>query len=416
MPEYHQSVPPLTIVTDQFSELIRGVKAFLRQECINNAVAAVSRLESDGNPFRTMLLREKQPWLYALSEFDRLTLRGSRPLPNKAITDGIFFLAYLGALLREIRGTLPRALADRFRARFLDLHGKSFPALMEWETAFFYKRHGFLIGWNDVNVKGAEFCATRDNLVTEVECKQFSRNFLEELSDRPANDLGDALLSALAAASLSGTVELCIAKDDLANVNEFCRDFAEMAKSWHPGPIDITVGAASVIKGTLYQLGQGPLATAKAAGAEAAKKPHDARSFARGFRSSTGQHEAVVVWLKGPRRSVENFITHMRDVLLRAAQEQLQIGRPGVLVAEIEGFDDPTIFKEQDVFSQISAEIFDKAKHVASIVWRCGVHAERTENGFSLVHDAFRLRNANCSFPEVAQLPAFDMIPNEGKA
>ncbi|HET9190751.1 MAG TPA: hypothetical protein VFN69_09270, partial [Rudaea sp.] len=119
MPEYHQSVPPLTIVTDQFSELIRGVKAFLRQECINNAVAAVSRLESDGNPFRTMLLREKQPWLYALSEFDRLTLRGSRPLPNKAITDGIFFLAYLGALLREIRGTLPRALADRFRARFL---------------------------------------------------------------------------------------------------------------------------------------------------------------------------------------------------------------------------------------------------------------------------------------------------------
>jgi len=416
MSEQKPMVPPIEVTTAQFPELIRGLKAFLRQKNIDNAIQSISKLESDGNRFRSMLLREKQPWLSAIAEFDRLTLRGSRPLPGNAITDEIYFLSYLGALLREVGGSLPAALADRFRARFLDLHGKSAPALMEWETAFFYKRHGFAIVWNDVNVKGAEFCATRGELAVEVECKQFKRGYLEELSDKPANDLAHAFLSALASASLSGTVELRVGKVDLADTARLCEEFAALAKGWKPGTVDTKAGADSTIKGTLFVLGEGPLQTTQEADAEAAKKPHHARSFSRGFRSSSGKHEAIVVWLSGPRLPVDNLFSHMLEVLSGAAQEQLQKGRPGVLVVEIEGFEDAKIFRDQKAFSYISGQIFSKADHIASIIWRCGVHAERTDSGFVLVHDAFRIKNPQCRFPEAEGLPGLDIVREDESA
>ena len=284
---------------------VRRFRAFLRQQSIDDAARQLADIDAEGNPFRSAIVREKQPWVDAFSTFDRRTLNGTRPLRMRGLPMSLVRTAAAGKTLERVEPTLSERLKEHMRARLLGLHGLSEPVMMEWDIAHFYLRHGFRVVWTEPGTSGPEFRCDRGDLSFEVECKRVTRFAKEMLLDRDATTLGYGVMRALAERGLCGDVIL----DTLVQRSPTEAEVIERVRGAIPAPVpprlDIDVPNVGRIAGDVREIPVRARAGIRQHVDErVSQRPHEYRGFGSTVPLN-GPHalDAIVVWLRGPRRS-----------------------------------------------------------------------------------------------------------------
>lgn len=388
---------------------VQRFRAFLGQDRIDAARRAFADANIEGNPFRTLVLRHKQPWLDAFDEVQRVTLGGARRLHLGRASNGVRLAALAGRMLDRILPTLPSALQDHMRSRLLDLHGKVQPLLMEWSAAAFYLRQGFRVAWNDVNEPGPEFTCHGRGIAFEVECKHVSRRSEERLDDRQALNIGNAVLRACVNMEVCGDIVLTTPREAVPNADVIydavtfaLRDAEDI------GDLSVDIDNVGHLSGSLLAIGPDVRgATPDEIARRLAGRPHDCRGFAVGIANDDeARPYGTVLWLRGPRRTPEELVQHIASTAEAAAQ-QLTATLPGVVLIQVEDVTDVTLFRDRAAFRGINETIFARHEHVAAMVWRGDQVAVEGDGQVTLMHNMFVERSRLCRF-EAGGIPLFD--------
>lgn len=402
-------VPPDSLHEANIPRHLQRLRRFLTQQRIDATRQTLSARTVDGNPYREWILGEKQPWVAAFDAFDRTTLRGVRRLKRQHITDNVLLAACTGRLLDRIEPALTPPIAEAMRSRLLDLDGRAHTVLMEWGAAHFYLRHGLRIDWTQPNVPGPEFTGTGDGLTFEVECKRITRNAMELLGDRHAVTLGYAVLQAMREGQLAGDIVL----DTPLTESPPRQDVqAAVAAVLQPPavlmPMDVQIPGIGRLSGRLRSLGPGSgWAQQGDIDRRMAARPHDHRGFAIAVPHPHAPHpEAVVLWLRGPRRTPAEFQDHILATAMEGAR-QLTGHAMGVLMVEIESITEATVFRDTAAIEGLNQRVFAAQPALAAIVWQGERVWEPTADGFLVRRNVLAARNAACAF-DATTLPLRD--------
>lgn len=380
------------ILLSDVPRLVRELRAFIGPVRLRETERRLGDIDCAGNPFRSLLAREKQPLLSALHELDSVTMHGGRPLKKRHFSKSIFGLAYLAMLCARIKATLPKALAEHHAAKLADMHGKRLSVLTEWETADFYLAKGFKIAWTDLGTSGPEFVATKEDLSAEFECKRYSRAGMEKLQDREAANIAQMVLVEMRRSERFGQATLTIPHDPVPPIEPFLPQIQRLIGDSKVDQDIPELGHFSFREDNrpksldeVTQLLQ--------------DAPHDCRKYVVGHKG-----RVRLLLLKGPRLTATQFMAHIESELLAAASKQLSGVNPGFLVVEIEDLD-VEIYGDKIVFDQIATRVFDQNAHAGGIVWRTSHVFEFDGNGFTSRIDGLAMRNANCAFVDAKSIP-----------
>lgn len=402
-------VPPDALHEANIAHYIARLRRFLTQQRIDTARQAQTARMADGNPYRRLLLAEKQPWVQAFDDFDRATMRGARPLLRRHITPDMLLAATTGQMLGRIEPTLTPAVADAMRSRLLDIDGRAHPVLMEWSAAHFYLRHGMHIEWTQPNVPGPEFVGTSAGLRFEVECKRISRNAMEKLGDRDALTVGYGVLGAMVAGHIAGDVVLDTPLTQAVPMQEVTAAVtAALAPPTVLSPLDVDVPGVGRLTGNLRRLGPGS-GWAQRGDIERrlAARPHDHRGFAIAVPHPHAPHpQAVVLWLKGPRRTPEQLRDHILATVTEGAG-QLSGQTLGVVMVEIEDIDEGVVYRDQPALDHINQAVFAAYPALGAVVWQTERRWVPTAEGYLMRREVAAMRNPGCIFDGTA-LPLRD--------
>ncbi|TDR46537.1 hypothetical protein DFR29_10369 [Tahibacter aquaticus] len=389
---------------------VRRLRAFLGQARIDEARQARAIVAAQNNPFRLMVLDEKQPWLDAFSEFDRLTRNDTQPLPLE-VPRSVFLAAEAGFVLGQLLPGLPEALQGDMRSKLLDMHGKAHPVLMEWATARFYQQQGFRIAWTDRNVAGPEFRCERAAVAFHVECKRITRAAKERLNDRTALTLGNAVVRAMAERGLAGEIRLDTALTENApsEADVAAAVRAVLPTGEHPQQVNVDVPGIGCLCGVVRGLPAVAQTNLRArTDAQLAHQEQGCRYFVASLPlGAAPPRDAVVLALSGPRLTLKEHHDHI-DAVLNSAAEQLTAALPGVVMMEIQGIVDARMFHEGPAFGQMAERAFAAYPTTAAVVWRGERYDVPQPDGFVVNQTAFAVRNGACTFDDARAIPLFD--------
>lgn len=392
---------------------VRTFRAFLGQPRIDVARQAWLDITTPNNPFRLIVLGEKQPWLDAFAEFDRLTQNDTQPLPLVELPRSVLLAAEAGLVLGLLLPDLPEGLQDDMRSKLLDLHGKAHPVLMEWATARFYQQQGFRITWTDRNVAGPEFRCERADVAFHVECKRITRAAKERLNDGAALTLGNAVVRAMAERGLAGELRL---DTTLTNRAPSEADLMAAIRVALPAgereqAVDVEVHGIGRLRGVVRGIPAVAQPNVRARTDElTAQQEQGCRYFVASLPLGVSPpHDAVVLALSGPRLTPEEHQNYI-DEVARGAADQLPAGLPGVVMIEMEGIQRANVFHEVPAFAQIAERVFAAYPATAAVVWRGERHDVPLPDGFAVNHRAFAVRNGACSSGGTEAIPLFESV------
>jgi hypothetical protein len=403
-------VPPSDDVRERdLAAYVRRFRSFLRQENIDEASQQLADLDAEGNPFRSAIVREKQPWVDAFLDFDRRTLNGTRLLRMRGLPISLLRAAACGKTLERVEATLSEPLKDHMRARLLALHGLSEPVMMEWDVAHFYLRHGFRLTWTVPGTPGPEFRCERGDLRFEVECKRVTRFAKEILGDRDATTLGYGVVRALADRNLCGDIVL----DTLVRRSPSEAEVVELVQGAisMPAPpfLDIDVPTVGRISGEIRAIPDSArVGIRNHIVNRCEQRSHDFRGF--GCTVPLGAQRAldsIVLWLRGPRRSQAEHLAHIESRVTEAA-EQLSDDSAGLVAIEMEGITDAELFRDRAPFREMNIRAFQANPSLAAMLWRCDLDFVAVQGGFSPNHLMFVERNGDCHVAGAAEIPLLD--------
>lgn len=399
--------PPVDDIQERdLAMYVRRFRTFLGQQNINDAARRLSELDAEGNPFRRMIVREKQPWVDAFSDFDSRTLNGTRPLRIAGLPMAVVRAAAAGKTLERVEPTLSEPLKEHMRSRLLALHGLSEPVMMEWDLAHFYLRHGFRVMWTGRGTRGPEFKCERGNLRFEVECKRVTRSAKEMLGDREATTLAYGVVRALAERDLCGDIvletPLTRSPAEPVVIDRVQRAIPVPA----PPAIDIDIPEIGHLAGNVRTIpAQAAAGIRQHLDDRVTLHPHDHRAF--GITVPLGAPQAldgISLWLRGPRRSQADHLAHIEARVTEAAQ-QLSGNVPGLVAIELEGITDATLFRNKAPFHEMDQNVFRDYPFVMAVHWRCDLDFVSVHGGFAPNHPTFVEPNGACSFANASNIP-----------
>ncbi|TDR40482.1 hypothetical protein DFR29_113184 [Tahibacter aquaticus] len=403
---------PLTVPLRDFEACIRVFRAFLSQTALEAARGKMRQQDADGNVFRSMLRAEQMPWVRAFDEVDRRTMRGTRRLTVHELPEAVWSAVLAGSTLRRIQPTLPAELQNGMRNKLLDLTGRVWPVLMEWDVALFYLRHGFSLTWSDAGQAGPEFQCDGHGFAFRVECKRITEDAKEKLKRRDAAILANGVIEVLAAAGLCGDVVLDTPHERVpseAEVVGLVSGALREVSADEELELALEIAGVGRLTGRVRPLPKGPQ---RGVAADFEQRTANGPSGHRGFGAylplrSTTPSGAIVVWVRGPRYTPEQHAAFIYQRVLEAAR-QLPADLPGVIYVDIVGVQDVRLFAETPFFGDAGAGAFEAHPSLAAVVWRTEQVAVQDKLGWLFTRDACAERNGACRFEESARIPLTD--------
>lgn len=376
---------------------VRRLETFLGASGIVEARKRLEVIKSSPNLYRLALIAQKQPWLQAFAELQQFTINGPRLIRRKHLTESVLVAAYAGDLLATIESTLPPKVRKQMIGRLLDLHGKARSVVMEWHAADFYLRRGYSVTWLDG--PGPEFRCAGHGLAFEVECKRILRNTRNLLDDGAAATITKGVQDAVASMGLCGELMLDASVTTATSASDVSSTILATIPNQPQEAIDLLVPDLGRLCGSLRAL---PQATSndevfRRMNELGALAPPDFRSCGVPVPYGASNIGAIVVYLRGPRRTLIELRDHLHEVL-RGGASQLSGTLPGVLMIELEGNDDATLYRNNPAFTQLAESVFSLHPSAASVVW-CGEPTLRPQlKMIELAQSEYACGNIQCTF------------------
>ena len=399
--------PSRDIYPEQAGALIEKLRRFIGHDCLMAQIATYHQNQRVAGGFRQARLREHQPLIEAFEEYDKATLRRTRPL--RRASELISDLANVAAHFHVVDPTLVGATREHHRQKLIDLNGQLKPLLLEWKTAsHFLRQPETEIAWLDVSQTGPEFVVRAQGLEWETECKRQSRMITELVGQNEADQIAELIFKRISSLSLQGTATVDIPLEfdarilaDHAQWNAAIQAIACAGKHRHalPGGASIDTdlsprnGVAIDARDWEQQLRNSQIA--------------GARLYANSLARDGLAVDPVVVQLAGPRRTGEQLVEYLWDKKFNRAASQCSGKRGAVLAFEWEDVPDPTVFSDSDGIQALLAKTFDAHRHVAAAVMRCDGAPTRLGGTIDYAVSAYVAKSNVTRFPEIVERVQF---------
>lgn len=407
MPDQSLSPRDAAVYLQTVPRYIRLLKGFFGYERLARAQRLLDQeLAHHGLCYRYIAM-ERRPWLFALRDYDALTLGGTRTLATYPLN--VQLLAGAGLMLSHLYSCMSQAVREKYAADLLlDTFGDFSHELdMAWQ----YYRLGFFLAWYEPGQKrNPEFRVFGGGFDVDVECRRIATDFSERVKSSQVADTCDVVYRALAEENRWGDVDL--------EIRSGFRFDASLRKPWRRQLKDALRGGATQIElgpnlSLRWALKTDPSPEFTAAELEVMGRNKAADQFTclcSKRRENVG-FEPVLLRCRGPRRTAEELRDDLYAIFKDKVKLQLREDRPGLLAIKADGVIDPIVFNDSEGIQAILARLF-KHRQLVAVIFRCDAVVE--ESVFTTVSNdsAVIFYNQNTAFPAMRTMPQF--VPKAG--
>lgn len=403
-PDFRPARPLNEIRPVLAARLIEDLRRFIGNDRLQSAIQEYESPRRRAGMVATYRLRERQPLLEGFSDYDRITMRGRRPL-RSLIDESVIDLAHVAANYYAVGGTLPETVARNHRERVINLSGQHMPLLLEWKSAANMVRSSGAthLAWTEVHNTGPEFIARGGDLEWEVECKRLSNMVIELFGDAETEAIADSVFEIMKEAGVEGEVLLeipagvtadALSRDELAH--------GIVGANVFPGTPTILSSGATLTTRTLpFQ--NVDIDVADWQHAILAKRRDGARLFAASEARQGRSRNPMLLQVSAPRRTAEEFVEYVWTRRFKKAAEQCTGKRGAILVVEWESVTDPKLFKESAAIQHLLMRTMDEHRHIAAMAMLCNSPPDRQQGQSDYSAQAYLARSSVTRFPELAQ-------------
>lgn len=380
--------------------LINKLVEFLGERNVKRCLQRYERsLKSSGPVFREYYLKNKHPWLNALTQYYELTKKAKSI--HKNLTPELKDLATDAKKVVDLQHQMPKSVKNKYKKDLLDDNNACY-YLFEIQTAWHFFAKNWAIQWyEDVPTKHPEFLIEAPELQFNVECKWISVNIARKIHRKDLYSLADNLIPEIEKRKYAGRLDF-ILKDRLEGgiISGLCTKVLELIdggalKGEHEiSPFGILALDLSCVSGLVVGMNECWKRFYE-------RKPDKAHGGI--FARSKDGRPVDPIELTVMSEKADTVLDGIKDKISKA-EMQLDESKPGLIVCFLEGVNGFELRKlnGESALQRMTEHVLakDKFSYVMGIAYSSESMVKKGYDSEEIFNPGLFFRNHKCTFQE----------------
>ncbi|MBL7152839.1 MAG: hypothetical protein ISS79_03925 [Phycisphaerae bacterium] len=389
------------IYENKAGSLINKLVGFLGEPNVKRCLQRHERsLKSAGPIFREYYLKKRHPWLSALEQYYELTNKAKSI--HKHLTPELQALAIDAKKVIALQNKVSDSVKKKYKRVLLDSnHAHNY--LFEIHVAWHFFANGHDIQWyEDDSSKQPEFIVKLPGLQFNVECKRISVDIARKIHRKDFYGFADKLIPEIEKINYAGRLDIILEERlKSSNCNKLCM---EVMKVMNGGMLQ---GDCEIAPFGSLALDMSYASGVSIDMNESMEKLYERKADeACGaiFARSEGGKPVDPIELTVMSKKADEVLDTIKDRISEAAEEQLDVSKPGLIACFLEGIDGFELHKlrSNSGLQVMTNYILDKDEfsHIAGISYSSESMVKKGSNYEEIFNAGLFFRNHKCKFEE----------------